>query len=182
MFHLNVFKPGSTCIKNIRDFLQKNLRHTKFEELSIPFYVTATNFINGRQTIFNTGNIIDAVIAASSIPALFPSVNIEGIPYVDGGLSNNLPVEPFADKKNETICIYVNPIKPFNPKESTLETMDRSIHLSFRGMVRRSAEGCCLYIEPGELSKYGLFDIHKLSEIFDIGYSYTNELLKNTKI
>lgn len=181
MFPLNMFKPGLMSMKNIREFLQKNLRHTKFEDLSIPFYVTATNFIDGSQTIFQKGDVIDTVIASSSIPVLFPPVFINHIPYVDGGLSNNLPIEPFINKREEIISIYVNPIKAFNPKESTMEMLDRAVHLGFRKMVSYSSADCFLYIEPEELSRYGLFDFHKLSEIFEIGYQFTTELLQTLK-
>jgi NTE family protein len=179
-FSWNAFKPGLMSMKNVREFLQKNLRFTKFEDLPIPFYITATDFINGKQKIFDKGDIINALIAASSIPVLFPPVFIDDIPYVDGGLSNNLPVEPFSSKKEEIIAVYVNPIKPFNPKEGTMEMMDRSIHLSFREMVSRSSEGCYLYIEPQELNKFGLFDMHKMTEIFETGYCFTKQLLQNT--
>lgn len=178
MFPLNIFKPGLISLKNIRDFLQKNLRHSKFEELPIPFYVTATNFIDGRQVIFHEGNILDVVIASSSIPVLFPPVIIDDIPYVDGGLSNNLPVEPFMDRKNEIISVYVNPIKAFNPKEGAMEMLDRAVHLSFQKNVNNSSVGSYLYIEPTELNNFGLFDVHKLSEIFETGYFFTKELLQ----
>lgn len=178
MFPLNMFKPGLISMKNIREFLKRNLRHTKFEELSIPLYVTATNFIDGSQTIFHTGDIIDKVIAACSIPVLFPPVLINDIAYVDGGLSNNLPVEPFGKKKDDIVCVYVNPTKLFNPKEGMMEVLDRAIHLSFWKTVNSSAAGCFLYIEPKELNQFGLFDIHKLPEIFDIGYHFTTDLLK----
>jgi NTE family protein len=181
LFSWNRFKPGLMSMKNIQEFLLKNLRHTQFEDLLLPFYVTATNFLDGSQRIFNNGNIIDAVIAASSIPVLFSPVLIDSIPYVDGGLSNNLPVEPFNDKKEDIICVYVNPVKPFNAKEGMLEVMDRAIHLSFRAMVNRSAADCFLYIEPAGLTDFGLFDIHKMHEIFDIGYNFTKELLQNSK-
>jgi len=179
MFPLNIFKPGLISMKNIRDFLQKNLRHSKFEDLTIPFYVTATNFIDGTQVIFNKGDIVDRVIASSSIPVLFPPVIINDIPYVDGGLTNNLPIEPFLDRKSEIISVYVNPIKAFNPNEGTMEMLDRSIHLSFRKMVSSSSAGSFLYIEPTGLNNFGLFDVHKLSEIFEIGYTFTKEILQS---
>lgn len=182
LFAWNGFKAGLISMKNIREFLQKNLRFTTFEELPIPLYVTATNFLDGSQVIFSKGDIINPVLAASSIPVLFPPIMIDDIPYVDGGLSNNLPIEPFANQRSELVCIYVNPIKPFNTKEGTLEIMDRALHLSFRGMVQRSAEGCFLYIEPQALSNYGLFDIHKVAEIVDIGYSFTKDLLETAKL
>jgi len=182
LFGWNIFKPGLISMRNIREFLEKNLRYTKFEDLPIPLYVTATNFLDGSQKIFHQGNIIDAVIAASSIPVLFSPVVIDGIPYVDGGLSNNLPIEPFGDRKSEVVSVYVNPIKAYNPKEGSLETMDRAIHLSFRPTVRRSAEGCFLFIEPSGLSDYGVFDIHRVSEIVDAGYSFTKELLSTISL
>jgi NTE family protein len=109
---------------------------------------------------------------------IFPPVFIHGKPYVDGGLFNNLPIEPFHDKKNEIVSINVNPIKLFNADEGVFEMMDRAIHLSFREKVNQSSAGCYLFIEPKELNKYGLFDISKIPEIFDIGYNYTNKLLK----
>lgn len=182
MLAWNGFKMGMVSMNKIRDFIQKNLRYTRFEDLPIPFFATATNFTDGRQYIFDKGNIMDAIIAASSIPILFPPVFIDGIPFVDGGLSNNLPIEPFINKKNEVISIYVNPIKLFNPNETTFELMDRTLHLIHREMTGRASSGCFLYIEPEELKKFGIFDIHKIPDIFETGYSYMKELLQNTGI
>lgn len=178
MISWNGFKLGLVSMKKIKTFLQKNLRYKKFESLKIPFYVTATNFIDGSQHIFSKGNIIDAIIASSSIPVMFPPIFIHGKPYVDGGLFNNLPIEPFHGKKDEIVSINVNPIKLFNSEEGVFGMMDRAIHLSFREKVNQSAAGCFLFIEPKELNKYGLFDISKIQEIFNIGYNYTNKLLK----
>ncbi|MGA3013024.1 MAG: patatin-like phospholipase family protein [Bacteroidales bacterium] len=176
------FKMGLVSIKNIKKFIEKNLRYNKFEELPIPFYVATTNFINGKQQLFHNGNIIDPIIASSSIPVLFPPVIIDDIPYVDGGLSNNLPIEPFQDEKNEIISISVNPTGPFKPEEGILELLDKTIHLSIRGMVNQSSSGCFLFIEPENLVNYGLFDINKINDIFEIGYSFTKTLLNNTEI
>ena len=171
------FKIGLISMKNIRILLQNNLRYKKFEDLPIPFYATATSFADGSQHIFNHGNIIDAIIASSSIPVVFPPVIIRGMPYVDGGLSNILPIEPFSDNKKDVVCIYVNPINSFSPGAGVFDIMDRAIHLSFREKVNRSADGCFLFIEPKELDGYGLFDIQKIQEIFDIGYGFTKKLL-----
>jgi NTE family protein len=174
-----VFKMGLISMKSIRIFLQKNLCYKKFEDLPIPFYATATSFADGSQHIFSRGNIIDAIIASSSIPVMFSPVVIHGKPFVDGGLFNNLPIEPFnGKKKKDIVCIHVNPIKSFRSEESVLDVMDRAIHLSFREKVIRSSEGCYLFIEPKGLERYGLFDIQQIQEIFDIGYGFTKKLLK----
>jgi NTE family protein len=182
MISWNGFNMGLISMKKVRLLLEKYLRVANFEDLPMPFYATATNFSNGRQHIFNKGNIIDAIIASSSIPVLFPPVLIEGVPFVDGGITNNLPIEPFGNHKDEIISIHVNPIKVFSPGESVFEVMDRAITLSFREKVKQSSDGCFLFIEPEELSGYGLFDIRKIQEIFDIGYRYTKELLQKPEL
>ncbi|GBL35808.1 uncharacterized NTE family protein Mb1092c [Filimonas sp.] len=175
---LSTFRLGLISMKKIREFVEKNLRHKTFEELSIPLFVTATDFMNGQQQIFHEGLLMDRIIASCSIPVLFPPIVIDGIPYVDGGISNNLPIEPFADRKEEVVSVYVNPLKPFKTDESVMEVMDRAVHLSFREQVNRSAAGCWLYIEPDNLHPFGLFDIQKLDEIFDSGYQFTKVFLE----
>jgi NTE family protein len=174
----NSFKMGIISNKRIREFLIANLRYTKFEDLVFPLYITATNFIDGSQRIFQHGDLIEPVLAASTIPSIFPPVFIDDIPFVDGGLANNLPIEPLIDKRGEAICVYVNPIKEFNPKIGIMEAMDRSWHLSFRKTVNTSANGCYMYIEPQPLDQFGMFDLHKMTTIVDIGYSYADKFLK----
>ena len=173
MLSWHSIRHGLVSFKKVRAYLEENLRYTTFEELPIPLYVTATSYIDGRQKIFNKGNIMDAVEASCAIPAIFPSVEIDSMVYVDGGLANNLPVEPFIARKNDIIAIHVNPIRDLSPKRDLWETIDRSFHLSFANMVYSSAQGCFMYIEPKELTNYLLFDLHKSHEIIQVGYDYT---------
>lgn len=172
----NSFHLGLISMKKFSEFIEKNLPYKTFDQLKMPLYITATNFINGQQQIFTEGKLIDAVTASCAIPAIFPPVYINDVPYVDGGLANNLPIEPFENRRSEMVCVYVNPIKDFNPKESILEVMDRAVHLSFREIVSRSAEGSYLYIEPQGLQKFGMFEVSKLEEMYTIGYEYTKGL------
>ncbi len=182
LFAWNGFNLGFMSMKRIQVFIRSNLRHTTFEELKIPLYVTASNFETGKQAIFSTGDVVEPVIAASSIPAMFPPTFINGVPYVDGGVSNNLPFEPFADRRKDMVCVYLNPVKLLDPrKETMMEIIDRAVHLSFRKTVDASAEGCHMYIEPPELANYSLFDIRKVAEIMDVGYRYTKEFLKKNE-
>ena len=177
MLSWNSFHMGLVSMKHIVEFLDKNLRYKTFGELRFPLYITATNFLDGRQRIFSEGDLIEAVVASCSVPVVFPPVFIDGVPYVDGGLSNDLPVEPFAGRKHETVCIYVNPVREFVPKKGLMDVLDRAWHLSFREMVTRSAEGCYLYIEPFPLHCFSMYDINKLSEIFELGYHFTRKLI-----
>ncbi len=165
--------------RRIERFLRRNLRHQRIEDLPMPLHVAATDLEHGGQHIFDRGELIPVLMAAMAIPVVFPAVPIDGVFHVDGGLSNNLPVEPFADRKQEVVAVYVNPLPPFKPgRRSMISTLDRVWHLNFREMVVRSAQGCHLFIEPPDLSRFGLFDVRQLAAIEKVGHTFTDQLLK----
>jgi len=161
----------------IRDFLAATLPVKCFEDLPMPFFVGVTDQATGRQHILDEGELVPALLAASAVPILFPPVAIGGARYVDGGISNNLPIEPFEDRRSEVVAVYVNPLAPLNGRMGWLETVDRTVHLSFREMVARSARGCRLCIEPPGLSKYGMFDLHHAERIRTIGREHARKVL-----
>lgn len=177
LFHWDDLRSGVISLKKFGLFMRDNLRHKRIEDLPMPLFITATNFLDGRQQVFSQGDIADRVLAACSIPGIFAPQFIDGIPYVDGGLSNNLPAEPFEGLKHEVVAVHVNPIAPYEPSKSMVQTLDRTFHLSFTHTIRRSAAGCAMFIEPPTLHQFGLFEVQKLAAIHEIGYQYTKSLL-----
>ncbi len=168
----------SLASRRIAGFLRRSLRHRYFEELPIPLHVSATDLENGGQRIFSQGELLPALMASCAIPLIFPPVKVNGIFHVDGGMSSNLPVEPFLEEKAQVIAIYVNPLPVFVPgKRSMMRTMDRIWHLNFREMVMRSARGCYLFVEPPDLSQFSMFELSKVATIERIGYEWTAELM-----
>ena len=168
--------------KRIEAFLRRTLRHTHFEDLAIPLYVSATDLEKGGQRIFSSGELIPALMASCAIPVVFPPVQVNGVYYVDGGISSNLPVEPFLAAKDKVVAVHVNPLPPFIPgRRGVRRTMDRIWHLNFREMVMRSAEGCHLFIEPSELSKFNMFELSKMEMVEEIGYSFAKNLLNTAR-
>jgi NTE family protein len=63
-----------------------------FSKLPRPFRAVATALDNGERLVLTRGNLPRAVRASMSIPLLFPPVEWEGRPLVDGGIVDNLPV------------------------------------------------------------------------------------------
>ena len=83
------------------------------KKTGVNLYVNATNVNTGERKIFcveNTPNIsvIDSVVASMSVPILFEPVSIEDDYYVDGVLSNDLPLDIFKNvSKNNTLAILL---------------------------------------------------------------------------
>lgn len=50
---------------------------------------------------------------------------------------------------------------------------DRSFHLALSSAVRIKAKQCDLFIEPPEMTKFGIFEMDKMQEVVDYAYKYT---------
>ena len=168
---------GFFRMTGLKDVLEKNLRAKKFEDLQKPFWVSLTNFGTGKPEYVNSGNLIEAILASSSIPAVFEPVKIGENYYVDGGVADNLPLQPIKDKCKKIIGVYVNPIGTIDKPEGILHTAFRTFHLSISAKTMHKINEFSLYIEPEDLSKFSLIDVEKGQEMFEIGYKATNEIL-----
>jgi NTE family protein len=76
----------------LRDVLTRHLPVQNFEELAVPFQCVAASIERAAEHWFTSGPLVDAVLASSAVPGVFPPVNIGGEHYFDGGLVNSLPV------------------------------------------------------------------------------------------
>jgi len=167
---------GTFSLEPLRKMLQTKLTAAHFEELKTPLFITATNYISGEQQVFSTGPLIPAILAACSIPMVFAAVVIDEVPYVDGGISNNLPVEPLVGKYADIIGVHVNPLPRLDPKAGFSQRLDRTLHLTIRPSTMRSKVFCSQFIEPAGLEKFGMFDAKKTKQIAAAGYDHVKKL------
>ncbi len=79
-----------------------------FAELRIPFSVVATDFYGWKETVFDSGPLRPAIAASLAIPSLFRPVNVEGRYYIDGGVTNPLPLGLIAGRCDVLIGIDVH--------------------------------------------------------------------------
>ena len=79
---------------NLLNKLTKSVRQIHdFSKLPIPFLCMATNIETGTQVLLNKGYLPEAILASSAFPTLFSPVEIDGKMLVDGGVSNNYPID-----------------------------------------------------------------------------------------
>ncbi len=64
-----------------------------FNQLKIPFVCITTNLETGKEKVLRNGSLPLALTASSSFPSLFAPVIIKDSIYIDGGVSNNYPIE-----------------------------------------------------------------------------------------
>ena len=100
----------------------------------LALHVAATNVLTGELRVFSRDEITaDAVMASACLPFLFRAVEIEGIPYWDGGYAGNPVVFPhFCDGMAEDVLIVqINPVTRQRAPRSSREIMSRVNEITF---------------------------------------------------
>jgi len=72
--------------------LEQIFQNARIEETKIPLKIVATDIDNEREVVFTQGKVSDCIRASISIPTVFVPAVIEGTKFLDGGLSENLPI------------------------------------------------------------------------------------------
>jgi len=75
----------------IRDFFHGFIGDAHIEDLPTSYRSVAVDVKTGQQVIFDSGRLLDAMMASMSIPAVFKPYSFQGHQLVDGGVLNNLP-------------------------------------------------------------------------------------------
>lgn len=83
---------GLRSDKVIMERLRVAFGASRIEDAQIPLYLAATDFLTGQQKIFCSGPVVDAIRASIAVPFLFSPWKIEDRLYVDGYVSDPLPV------------------------------------------------------------------------------------------
>jgi NTE family protein len=136
----------------------------------MPLVIAATNFNEGHIEYFEKGPLVDTLIASSSIPILFKLAKLNQNLYIDGGIMDNLPLNPIRNRCNTIIAVYANPIGRQENIRSVIQIAERAFHLAIASEVISKKGMADIFIQPQELKNYGLLELRKANEIYRIGY------------
>lgn len=78
--------------KKIADFIREHVHSQTVENLPIPFRAVATDIATGEEIVLGSGDLVSAVRASIAVPGILTPVQGEGRIFVDGGLTNPVPV------------------------------------------------------------------------------------------
>jgi NTE family protein len=76
----------------LRALLTRELGYRTFDETQVPLHVVCADSLTGQEVTISRGRVIDAVVASSAIPGVFPAVTIDDRRLVDGALAANTSI------------------------------------------------------------------------------------------
>ncbi|MDR1342674.1 MAG: patatin-like phospholipase family protein [Prevotellaceae bacterium] len=168
----------TTFIEKMLDHLIPNIN--TFESLQKRMYVCITNLNTAKYEIIGSGSLKDKIVASASIPFVFEPSIIDSFTYVDGGLTNNLPVEPLLDSCKYIIGISVNSIDRTLSQEEVkgVGGIYRALTMVVAANEEPRRHLCSFYIEIKQAEKFSLLDFGRIEELYAAGYQATVEYIE----
>ena len=105
---------GQSLTEILRRLTLPVARITNFNGLPTPFRAVATNLATGKEVVMNSGDLTSAMRASMSVPGVFAPVARGGQLLIDGGVSDNVPID-VARAMGVDVLIVVDVSYPLEP-------------------------------------------------------------------
>ena len=132
--------------------------------------MVATSLTDGQERWFTYGSAMEAVLASTAIPAIFPPVEIDGERFIDGGVVNNVPIRRAIESGATRIVVLLcgppvyTPASPRRPVEAMLNALFISIHARFAREMAQLPPGVEVIVCSGSAEGTRDFDDFSTTE------------------
>jgi NTE family protein len=121
-------------INPLKDLIERFVDFARIRSGDRDLFITATNVLTGEPRVFARHEITPEVVMASAcLPLMFRAVEIEGVPYWDGGYSGNPVVLPFLESGScaDVLIVQINPRERAKLPTTASEIMTRMNEITF---------------------------------------------------
>ena len=166
------------------------------------FVMVATNCLTGKAEYLeersSSARVMDIVRASSSLPFASPITYVDGIPMLDGGIADSIPVEYAISQGYEKIVVVLTRNKGYRKRNSSMplaKVAYRKYPNLQKALAERNAvynrtmdlverledEGRIIVIRPSKPVKVGRMekDTSKLAALYEEGYNEASRLINN---
>ena len=103
-------------------------------------HISATNVETGRVQVFDKEELtVEHVLASACLPTLFRAIEINGVPYWDGGYMGNPPLFPLFDHadSDDVIIVQINPMLRKGAPRKARDILNRLNEITFNASLMR---------------------------------------------
>ncbi|MEZ9040483.1 MULTISPECIES: patatin-like phospholipase family protein [unclassified Vibrio] len=177
---------GQNMLRILRETTGNLSPLDSFDHLAIPYRSVATDIIELEEVVIDHGHLVDAMMASMSVPGALPPYELDGRMLVDGGVTNNMPVD-VARAMGADIVIAVDISTNYKGKEDFTNFLAAADQLS-NYLVQRSTQEQAetltdddVFLRP-DVGQMETTDFDKMPSAFLAGYEaakqHTDELSK----
>ena len=176
---------GLLRFNKARQLLEEYLGDITFADLKIPFSCIAVDLAAGKVVELKEGNVIDAILASSSIPGAFTPAVIGDKTLVDGGILERVPTKEVREMGAEVI-VAVDVLGDLTAKKASpnlVDTLLRCIDIMDTRLTQRKKRARARYIdlwlepELGAMDQYLVKNLDfALDKGYELGVKYRDEI------
>jgi NTE family protein len=126
-------------INPLRDLVEESIDFEMVRKCTaFELFVSATNVETGRVKVFPREDLTaDMVMASACLPHIYRAVEIDGVPYWDGGYMGNPALFPLYGKTgtDDIVVVQINPIERKGVPRSAQEIENRVNEISFNASL-----------------------------------------------
>jgi NTE family protein len=147
-----------------------------FDQLKVPYRAVATDLVTGTPVVLKSGELAKAMRASMSIPSALAPVELEGKLLVDGGVSNNVPVDVARELCRPDVIIAVDVGAPLALASELTSILSITNQLTSILTVRNAQQQIKtlgrkdILITP-DLKDISSIDFNRAPEAVQIGYA-----------
>jgi NTE family protein len=160
-------------------FLSDHVKCTTFENLEIPLCVTAADYGDASEVLFQSGDLLSAVRASIAIPGVFTPVERDGHLLLDGGVVNPLPYDLLQDECDVVIAVDVGGTRHADAQHrpAFFDTVIGGFEIMEASMIRHrlKANPPDIYLKP-DIRNIGLLEFYKADQILEQSAPIRDEL------
>ena len=159
--------------------LTNHVRHIRdFDNLPIPFVCIATDVETGEEVVLRSGVLPDAILASGAFPSLYAPVEIEGRLLIDGGVTNNYPIEQVREMGAD-IIIGVDVQDPLKTRDQIKGATGILVQINNYQMINKmqgKREATDIYIKP-DIKGFTVISFDEGQDIIDKGEESARKMI-----
>ena len=172
--YLSPYDLNPLNINPLKDMIERFVDFDGLRADPRQIFITATNVQTGRLHIFPHDKIsAEAVMASACLPAVFRAVEIDGVPYWDGGYLGNPVIYPFfrSTDTEDVVIVQINPLERKKVPHTTHDIMNRVNEITFNSALMaelRAIEFVNRLIDQGRIphgtgpNEYRRINVHRI--------------------
>ena len=162
---------GMLKLNGLQEVIQKEILYQNIEDLPMPFFISVSNLNTGKVEYKSSGPLGTTILASSSIPVLFSPVKINDELYVDGGLLDNIPVEPIKNECDNIIAVNISPLNPRENFKNLVQIATRTFYMSVNANMNEVRKYSSVYLEPEGIDTFDILSVSHAQELYELGYN-----------
>lgn len=175
---------GGVAGNPLRDILRDLIDFDGLAQGPVKLFITATNVETGRGRVFRRHEMSpDVLLASACLPSLYQAVEIDGVPYWDGGYAGNPTMTPLIREcdSNDTILVQINPVERPGTPRTAREIASRLNEISFNAPLLKELRMMALMrqlVDTGnaEASAWQAMRMHRITSDLMVRLGHSSKL------